>query len=170
MSEKRKVRGSIDRLLEVVKVADQAHEGGHESVPGTGDPRHEAVLPELCIARGGRQQGRRDPRARRDSPAFGERGRSKGVKWRRERVVEQFVHDAQGRHSAPVPQRLQLNAFGVPEDASGSDLDPVQTREGCGWSAEPQRAAILQLGAHEGLVDRSQTFVSEHWAGSAQQR
>ena len=108
MSEKRKVRGSIDRLLEVVKVADQAHEGGHESVPGTGDPRHEAVLPELCIARGGRQQGRRDPRARRDSPAFGERGRSKGVKWRRERVVEQFVHDAQGRHSAPVPQRLQL--------------------------------------------------------------
>ena len=40
------------------------------------------------------------------------------------------MHDAQRSDAAPVPQRLQLDAFRVTHDADGPDLDPVQAREG----------------------------------------
>ena len=53
---------------------------------------------------------------------------------RRGFASEQTVHDAESGHATPVPQRLQLDAFRVAHDADGPDLDPVQAREGSGWS------------------------------------
>ena len=84
-------------------------------------------------------------------------------------LVEKPLHDTDSRHTPPVRQRLELNAFFVTEESHGTDLDAVKARKGRLRSAQPQRTAILQLRANEGLVDSGESFVVEYGACSPQE-
>ena len=144
-SNKGQVGAEIDGLLEVLSLADQAQGRRHESVPGVRELWDEAVLPIRRLGRGGHDKGRWNARPLGDSSACRDWDRGERVERRGSFATEEPVHDAQRSDASPVSQRLQLDAFRVAHDADGPDLDPVQAREGSGWSPQPQGTAVFEL-------------------------
>ena len=65
-------------------------------------------------------------------------------------------------------KRLQLDAFGVPDDSDGTDLDAVQSRESHRSGAHPHGTAVLHLGPDVGLVHRGESLGGHDRASPSQ--